>query len=121
MYRRIADIRTRADAEDVLDELFDRFGDPPACVQGLITVSLLRGTALRHGVYEIKESGGKMMLFIESLDMEKVRYLAAHMRGRIMVSAAAKPHIAVRVGQKENRLAVLTRVFDLMDGKEGTA
>ncbi len=118
MYRRIADIRSRADAEDVLDELFDRFGDPPACVQGLITVSLLRGTALRHGVYEIKESGGKMMLFIEALDMDKVRFLAAHMRGRIMVSAAAKPHIAIRVGQKEDRLAVLTRAFDLMDGKE---
>ena len=121
MYRRIADIRSRTDAEDVLDELFDRFGDPPECVQGLITVSLLRGTALRHGVYEIKESGGKMMLFIDALDMDKVRYLASHMRGRIMVSAAAKPHIAIRVGQKEDRLAVLTRAFDLMDGKEGTA
>ena len=115
MYRRIADIRTRADAEDVLDELFDRFGDPPACVQGLITVSLLRGTALRHGVFEIKENGGKVMLFIEALDMDKVRYLASHLRGRVMVSAAAKPHIAVRIGQKEDRLKLLTRVFDLMD------
>ena len=120
MYRRIADIRSREDAEDVLDELFDRFGDPPACVQGLITVSLLRGTALRHGIYEIKESGGKVMLFIEELDMEKVRFLAANMHGRIMVSAAAKPHIAVRVGQKEDRLSVLTRVFDLLDQKEET-
>ena len=118
MYRRIADIRTREEAQDVLDELFDRFGDPPACVQGLITVSLLRGTALRHGVYEIKESGGKVMLFIDTLEMEKVQYLASKMRGRILVSAAAKPHIAIRVGQKEDRLALLTRAFDWMDGKE---
>ena len=118
MYRRIADIRTREDAEDVLDELFDRFGDPPACVQGLVTVSLLRGTALRHGVYEIKETGGKMLLYIDRLDMDKVRYLAAQMRGRIMVSAAVKPHIAIRVGQKEDRLALLTKAFDLLDGKE---
>ena len=118
MYRRIADIRTREDAEDVLDELFDRFGDPPACVQGLVTVSLLRGTALRHGVYEIKETGGKMLLFIDRLDMDKVRYLATQMRGRIMVSAAVKPHIAIRVGQKEDRLSLLTRAFDLLDGKE---
>ena len=121
MYRRIADIRTKTDAEDVLDELFDRFGDPPACVQGLITVSLLRGTALRHGVYEIKENGGKIMLFIDALDMDKVRRLAAHMRGRVMVSAAAKPHIAIRVGQKEDRLSVLTHAFDWMDEKEATS
>ncbi|MBQ7542421.1 MAG: transcription-repair coupling factor [Clostridia bacterium] len=118
MYRRIADVRTREDAEDVLDELFDRFGDPPACVQGLVTVSLLRGTALRHGVYEIKESGGKVMLFIDTLDMDKVKRLASHMRGRVMVSAAVKPHIAIRVGQKEDRLSLLTRAFDWMDGKE---
>ncbi len=117
MYRRIADIRTREDAEDVLDELFDRFGDPPACVQGLVTVSLLRGTALRHGVYEIKETGGKMLLYIDRLDMDKVRYLASQMRGRVMVSAAVKPHIAIRVGQKEDRLSLLGRAFDLLDGK----
>ena len=118
MYRRIADIRTREEAEDVLDELFDRFGDPPACVQGLITVSLLRGSALRHGVYEIKESGGRMMLFIEELDMDKIRLLASKMHGRIMVSAAAKPHIAIRVGQKEDRLSVLSRAFDILEGKD---
>ena len=121
MYRRIADIRSRADAEDVLDELFDRFGDPPACVQGLITVSLLRGTALRHGVYEIKENGGKILLFIDALDMDKVRFLASHMRSRVMVSAAVKPHIAIRIGAKEDRLSLLTRVFDLMDGKDEPA
>ena len=120
MYRRIADIRTKADAEDVLDELFDRFGDPPACVQGLVTVSLLRGTALRHGVYEIKENGGKILLFIDSLDMDKVRRVASRMRGRVMVSAAAKPHIAVRVGPREDRLSVLTHVFAWMDEEEET-
>ena len=118
MYRRIADIRTREEAEDVLDELFDRFGDPPACVQGLITVSLLRGSALRHGIYEIKESGGRMMLFIEELDMDKIRLLASKMHGRILVSAAAKPHIAIRVGQKEDRLSVLSRAFDILEGKD---
>lgn len=115
MYRRIADIRSKADAEDVLDELFDRFGDPPDCVQGLITISLLRGSAIRHGIHEIKESGGRMLLFIEELNVEKIRYLAANMRGRIMVSSSSKPHIAVRVGAKEDRLSLLTRVFEVFE------
>lgn len=39
MYRRIADIRNKNDAYDVIDELTDRFGSPPESVQGLITVA----------------------------------------------------------------------------------
>ena len=45
IYRRIADIRTPDDVEDVYDELIDRFGDPPPSVQGLVNVSLLRNSA----------------------------------------------------------------------------
>lgn len=45
VYRRIADIKNTEDAEDVKDELRDRFGEIPQSVQGLIDVSLLRNTA----------------------------------------------------------------------------
>ena len=34
-YKKIAAITTRDDATDVLDELIDRYGDPPRSVQGL--------------------------------------------------------------------------------------
>ena len=34
IYRRISDIRSQDDAMDVLDELIDRFGEPPASVKG---------------------------------------------------------------------------------------
>ena len=40
IYRRIADIKTDDDASDVIDELVDRFGDPPASVEGLIRIAL---------------------------------------------------------------------------------
>ena len=33
-YKRIAAIETTSDAEDVLDELIDRYGSPPKSVQG---------------------------------------------------------------------------------------
>ncbi len=115
MYRRIADIRSREDADDVLDELTDRFGDPPACVQGLITVSLLRGTALKQGVYEINESGGKLRLFIEDLNMDKITRLAHKMRGRVTVSAAVKPHISVKMFPGEERLPLLNKVFEVLE------
>ncbi len=115
MYRRIADIRSRDDADDVLDELTDRFGEPPACVMGLITVSLLRGTAINQGVYEINESGGKLQLFIEDLNMEKITHLSHHLRGRVLVSASVKPHISLRIFPGEERLPLLNKAFAIME------
>ena len=41
-YKRIAAIQTPEDAADVLDELIDRYGDPPPSVSDLVNVSLVR-------------------------------------------------------------------------------
>ena len=42
---------------DVVDELIDRFGEPPASVKGLIDVALLRNTAAQFGFKEIQSKG----------------------------------------------------------------
>ncbi|MCL2508785.1 MAG: transcription-repair coupling factor [Oscillospiraceae bacterium] len=118
MYRRIADIRSREDADDVLDELIDRFGEPPACVRGLLTVSLLRGTAMTHGVYEIGEVSGKLRLYIDELNMEKITRLARMMPGRVLVSAAVKPHISIKIAQGEERLDTLRKAFAVMEASD---
>ncbi len=118
MYRRIADIKNQDDADDVIDELIDRFGEPPSCVMGLITVSLLRNTALSQGVYEIGRTGNNVKLFIEGLQMEKISLLAKYMPGRITVSAAGKPHIAIKVNVGEDQLAVIRKALDIMSKTE---
>ncbi len=114
MYRRIADIKNEEDADDVIDELIDRFGEPPPCVMGLITVSLLRNSALKQGVYEIGRTGNSVKLFIENLQMEKISMLAKYMPGRITVSAAGKPHIAVKVNVGEDQLTVIRKALEIM-------
>ena len=38
LYRRIAAIRTQEDASDLVDELMDRYGDPPQSVYTLLDV-----------------------------------------------------------------------------------
>ena len=116
IYRRIADIKTNEDASDVIDELCDRFGDPPESVEGLIKIALLRGKAARHDVYEITTQGDRLILKISQLDMEKVAKASAHLRGRFVVSAGGgKPHLAVRLLKGENRLNLIERVLDYMD------
>lgn len=118
MYRRIADIRCEEDADDVIDELIDRFGEMPSSVLGLITISLMRNTAIAQGIYEISRNGDTIKLFIENLDMAKITALAQKMRGRITVSAAGKPHIAIKIHMGEDQLTILKKALEIMESTE---
>lgn len=116
IYRRIADIKTDDDASDVIDELVDRFGDPPSCVEGLIRIALLRGKATRHNIYEITTQADRLIFRISSLDMDKISRAASHLKGRLTVSPGnGKPHIAVKMLKGEKQLGLIERVLDYMD------
>ena len=97
VYRRIADIRTHEDSLDVYDELIDRFGEPPEAVQGLIDVALLRNMAAAVGIYEVKQQQDSLLLYQRKLDMQVGSRMSAALKGRVMISAGAKPYFAVKV------------------------
>ena len=97
MYRRIADIRTHEDSLDVYDELIDRFGEPPEAVQGLIDVALLRNMAADVGIYEVKQQQDSLLLYQRKLNMETGSKMSAALKGRVMISAGAKPYFAVKI------------------------
>ncbi len=115
MYRRIADIRSEADAEDVLDELIDRFGEPPACVQGLISVSLLRNSAADMGIYEIGQKGDQLLLYLERPDMQRIQALAVHLGKKMGLNATgAKPYISIKTKIGETPIEVLRNALSVM-------
>ena len=68
-YKRIAAIQTPEDAADVLDELIDRYGDPPPSVSDLVNVSLVRVQAAAVGVYEVTQKKDTLLLQVEELDL----------------------------------------------------
>jgi transcription-repair coupling factor (superfamily II helicase) len=115
MYRRIADIKNEADADDVLDELIDRFGEPPAGVEGLVTVALLRNTAANLGIYEIGQNNNSLLLYVEKIDMSKIAPLVKGMRGRILVSTGPKPYITVKKAMGQSPLEALKEALDLLN------
>ncbi|MDD2418350.1 MAG: transcription-repair coupling factor [Oscillospiraceae bacterium] len=97
IYRRIADIRSHEDSLDVYDELIDRFGEPPEAVQGLVEVAMLRNMAADMGIYEVKQKQDGLLLYMRNLDMQVGSRLSAALKGRVMISAGAKPYLAVRI------------------------
>ena len=97
VYRRIAEVETQEDAMDVLDELIDRFGEPPASVKGLLDVALLRNTAAGLGVTEVKQQGDSLLVYKEKFDVAEVGPLIKALGGRVLLSAGSKPYISVKM------------------------
>ncbi|MDE6960543.1 MAG: transcription-repair coupling factor, partial [Lachnospiraceae bacterium] len=54
IYRRIAAVENEAEQEDMLEELIDRFGEPPRSVLNLLEITKLRGQAHELYIREIK-------------------------------------------------------------------
>ena len=99
LYRRIALIRTEADADDLTDELIDRFGDPPGAVNALIHVALLRGEAGRAGISDISQKGNMLYFKVENFDMETLSALYAQkeFKNRVRLEAGREPRLGLKL------------------------
>ncbi len=97
LYRRIALIRTEDQADDLTDELIDRFGDPPASVNALIHVALLRGEASRAGILDISQKSGWLRFTLDDFDMERVSALYARpeFKNRVKIEAGSARAVLV--------------------------
>ena len=107
IYKRIAAIRTDEDVSDVIDELCDRFGEPPQAVMGLIDVAILRSKASAADICEITGNANTAILHINSIKPEAVAKLSEHFGSRFSLNAASTPVYTVRMqaGQKMADLA----------------
>ncbi len=92
LYRRMAAIREQADADDLLDEIIDRYGDPPKGVLNLIDVALLRANARKLGIKDIRQKGGDVLFTLVNLNLEAITSLCAEAeyKSRIQFIASAK-------------------------------
>ena len=99
IYRRVALIRTREEADDITDELVDRFGALPPEVMSLIRVALLRGRAARAGITDITQKGGTLRFLFQNFDFAAVSALYARepWQGRVKVQAGTVPAVGIRL------------------------
>ncbi|MBP5266025.1 MAG: transcription-repair coupling factor, partial [Lachnospiraceae bacterium] len=56
IYKRIAGVETEEEQDEMIDELIDRFGEPPKAVQNLLFVARLRADAHKAYLLEIKQT-----------------------------------------------------------------
>ena len=112
LYRRIARVRTQEDADDMTDELIDRYGDPPRQVNNLISVALLRGQAAACSITEITQKAGGLIFTLERFELEPISRLAGQYPGRMLFSPGDKPTLTLKLKKGEDPLRLAAQIVE---------
>ena len=114
IYKRIAAIENENQKMDVLDELIDRFGEPPTAVMGLIEIALLRRKAAALGIYEITEMGDRLILKVNSVTAEQVEKLMEPFGKRIALKAEEKPYYEIKSEKGKSKVELLKEIVSTL-------
>ena len=99
VFQRISLIRSREDREDAIEELIDRFGDPPAPVMNLIDVAHLRAICGSLGVSRVHSMAGALVMKLTPAaapDPGRLYQALMDTDKRLLLSAAKEPAILLR-------------------------
>lgn len=107
VYKRIAAIQSEEEYDDMLEELMDRFGEPPKSVQNLLMIARLR--AMAHDVWltEVTQKGDEVKLVMyekAQIDTTKIDSLLKYYKGKLKFTIDKNPYfiyVRPRKGGKE--------------------
>jgi transcription-repair coupling factor (superfamily II helicase) len=101
IYQRLAEVRTDEDVAEIVEELTDRYGEPPAPVASLLQVARFRGRARRAGLTDVTLQG-KYVRFapVEVPDSAKVRL------NRLYPKSIVKPAVRTMLVPRPSTAAV---------------
>lgn len=112
MYKRIANIKNEEDYSDVLDELIDRWGEPPESVMGLMRIPLYKMTAINHNIKKITEQNKFVHLYTDKINPEIMKKLSV-MKGRVMSENGYNPCYHIRIaGNAVKTLDEIVRILN---------
>jgi transcription-repair coupling factor (superfamily II helicase) len=117
MYKRISLIQSDEDERDVIDELIDRFGEPPRAALNLVSIAKIRASAKRFGILRIREIQKKYMFDMkEGADLGEggAARLVALYGEAVAFRGGEKPFIALRASGGEKLKEIMVFLDCLM-------
>ena len=115
LYRRMAAIRTTEEASDLVDELTDRYGDPPKAVMALLDVALLRAAAAEVFITDITQNAGVAAFTLDSrVDVPSLMAgcTMPGYRSRLRLSAGEPPRLQLHLSPGEDALAAAGKLTE---------
>ncbi len=120
IYKRIAALGSDEEQEDMMDELLDRYGEPPRSVRNLLAISRLREEAHESWIQELTQKGREIRVVMSDraeIDTTKIDGLLKDYHGRLkMILDKGDPYFLYtepRVG-KEEGFDALARAQELV-------
>jgi len=99
IYKRIANLENAAECDEMRKELKDRFGEVPKSVENLIRISLIRVTAHKRYVTEIKGKAGRVIFYMEAyapVNVERLPELMTKYKNVLEFSSKGTPNFVLR-------------------------
>ena len=110
IYQDIALIRDEAGAEDVIDEITDRFGTMPKEVENLIEVARIKMLAKEAEIIKIVQKEKSVLFYVDSdnstLSGEAVNNLVQKYGNNIRFSPGAQSYITVKIDEKDEDMVI---------------
>ena len=111
LYKRMANISTPEDKDDILDELIDRYGNVPKATMNLLNIALVRSVAMKCGVSSIVEDSTEVRIYPEEFDLEVWSTLSDILKNRLRVVMGEKVSVAFRFSKQEDLPALMYKLF----------
>lgn len=126
IYKRIAGIENQEEYEDMLEELMDRFGEPPKTVQNLLAVANLKALAHRIYLTEVKQMGDEVRLTMyerAKIDPAKVPEILSEYPEELKFKVETNPYFIYRPKKRKPKEAVpmMERTEELLQRMQGLA
>lgn len=105
VYKRIAEIETEPERDDMVDELIDRFGEPPQSVCNLLEIALLKARAHDAYITAIVEKANQIRITMfpqAKVATDKIPDLLAAYQGKLRFVPQTTPYFVYQ--QKEEPL-----------------
>ena len=115
LYRRIAAIRTPEDADELLDELLDRYGEMPRSVRALLDVALLRSQAADCGISDITQRERSVLFAFTPRVCVPALMAVCSMntwRSRLLLHAGDTPRLTLRLKNGEDVLDTSQKLIE---------
>lgn len=110
LYKKITKLKDKEDSFDLIDELIDRFGEPPLEILNLIKISQIRTLATRAGLSMIYENRGYIYCkFVDQgrLNREAIIALIEKYAGKLRVKTGKETEIGVKTDQLDELEKIL--------------
>ena len=112
IYREISSVKTETERNNILSELYDRFGTVPKDVITLLDTIKIKNLASKQNIEEIRQVDKKIIFFGTNIKERFVLSILNKFKYNSQFSNGKRPSLSVSLESKENVVSNLINILE---------